>query len=111
MLPRAVAALRPPPHTHTGAPIESACSEFVASFAGPNAGGPHTVFLDFPGSEGLGRQLQARGVKHVLCWPAGQHVAALPAMHFAHTFFGALGNPTTTVPEVGAAGGMRGGQG
>lgn len=44
--------------------------------------------------------MQEAGVRHVLAWPAGRPAPLLAATHFAHAFFGALGNPATTVPEV-----------
>ena len=64
---------------------------------------PRPMFpLADPCSEPLGARLREAGVRHVLAWPAGRPAPVLAATHFGHAFFGALGNPATTVPEVGA---------
>eukprot|EP00887_Chlorella_sp_A99_P000408 scaffold13.g408.t1 len=80
-----------------GSPSAEAAAEFVAAF---QAAPPAAAFLDFAGSEGLAARLRAAGVAHVLAWADGAAPGALASMHFAQSFFGALGCPATTVPEA-----------
>jgi hypothetical protein len=89
-----------------GNPRPDAERQFVDAFQGLELEG---AFLDCAGGAAAGDALlRAGAARAVVAWPSAPPPPVLPALDFAHCFFGLLRDPHASVPEVGAFAACRG---
>lgn len=62
--------------------------------------GTQLVYIDAAASSLLAEALSQRGIGCIVAWDENSPPLALPAMHFSHTFFSMLRNPTVIPSEA-----------
>jgi len=62
--------------------------------------GLQSVYLDAATEDSIGAKLQISGVQHAIVWPEGNHVPAVVAAQFSHTFFSAVLSLKSSIHEA-----------